>query len=753
MLKYSLLVLILAIQGQGEECPLGKYGKNCDETCSANCAPSSTDESVYCDKLTGRCSEGCKSGWHGDRCNHQCSKNCLNNVCNVQNGACSKCKEHFSGDYCETAIQGQGEECPQGKYGASCDETCSANCAPSPDKSVHCHKLTGKCSEGCNRGWHGDRCKQPCSKNCLNNVCNVQNGACSKCKEHFSGDDCETGTTPPPNLAAILTPVILILAVIAVLAAIGVIVYKRKSKKPQKHVDTEGHEGEPLNPPPEETSILATVHSAPEGQEGDSPDPPRGDPDTSAQENVETELQEQDSLHPHQVELDTQVIPTLRSAEETWITRFVRDGRVDIMRRDWPDRPPEIMLVWIKQFEQDDDVTLTESFRKLLNHIVEAVLNVGDIITVKAVLLNDSVDINIRLKRGRTPLMVVARHGHKKVFDLLVSKRVDVSLVDDDGNNILHLACQGGHVDIVKSILSKDMQNINSKGQYGRSAVMEAAWRGDKDLFDVLVRGGADLSLVDDLGNTILHLACIGKNEEIVQDIISRNIVDINTRGQHGRTSVMEATYWGMRNIDFLVSNGADLSIVDNSGNTILHVACSGGLLDMVKYVLSKKIEFINEISDGGKTPVIEAAFRGNLEMFRHLVESGGNPRVTDADGNTGLHVASKRGHLDIVKYNLSEQFVNIDDGGCGKRTPIMMAAEKGHTEVLKHLVSEKADLGLQDEGGNNILHIACMWGHLEIVKYVLSLNVIDIHVLNKRDQTAKEAAKRWGRSSVYDLF
>lgn len=44
-------------------------------------------------------------------------------------------------------------ECPSGKYGYGCKQTCSDNCIDSK-----CNKTDGKCLNGCNDGRHGDRC-------------------------------------------------------------------------------------------------------------------------------------------------------------------------------------------------------------------------------------------------------------------------------------------------------------------------------------------------------------------------------------------------------------------------------------------------------------------------------------------------------------------------------------------------------------------------------------------------------------------
>ncbi len=50
-------------------------------------------------------------------------------------------------------------------------------------------------------------------------------------------------------------------------------------------------------------------------------------------------------------------------------------------------------------------------------------------------------------------------------------------------------------------------------------------------------------------------------------------------------------------------------------------------------------------------TPTLWAAFEGNLEALSLLVGRGGDPNKCDHYGNSALHLASARGHLDCVTF------------------------------------------------------------------------------------------------------
>ncbi|XP_046348321.2 ankyrin repeat domain-containing protein 27-like [Haliotis rufescens] len=115
------------------------------------------------------------------------------------------------------------------------------------------------------------------------------------------------------------------------------------------------------------------------------------------------------------------------------------------------------------------------------------------------------------------------------------------------------------------------------------------------------------------------------------------------------------------------------------------------------------------------------------------------------------LRDASYAGNLEKVKRILS-QGVDVNCRRWGW-TPVMRAAWRGHRDVVELLVGEGADVSLVDGGGNNALHFACYRGHLETVKFVLSLHVVDIDARNNYGRTAADLARRGGHTRVLDLL
>ncbi|XP_048244340.1 uncharacterized protein LOC124130838 isoform X8 [Haliotis rufescens] len=255
-------------------------------------------------------------------------------------------------------------------------------------------------------------------------------------------------------------------------------------------------------------------------------------------------------------------------------------------------------------------------------------------------------NINSRGMHGWTAAMKAAVSGHQSVFDLLLSNQADLTLVDTDGDSLLHLACRGGNTAIVQHVLSPS--NINSRGEYGWTAVMQAAVTGHQSVFDLLVSNQADLTLVSTSGDSLLHLACQGGNTAIVQHVLSPS--NINSRGRQGYTPVMKAVFHGHQDVvDLLVQHKADLTLVDTSGDSLLHLACQGGNTAMVQHVLSPSN--INSRGRQGYTPVMKAVFHGHQDVVELLVQHKADLTLL-TDSNEDIEcVAEMGGHPTLAKY------------------------------------------------------------------------------------------------------
>ncbi|XP_046545519.1 putative ankyrin repeat protein RF_0381 [Haliotis rubra] len=384
--------------------------------------------------------------------------------------------------------------------------------------------------------------------------------------------------------------------------------------------------------------------------------------------------------------------------------------------------------------------------------LIDACRN-GDLPQVKHILSQGTANINTR-EYDRTPAMIAVNEGHREILELLVKKGSDLSQLDDDQNNILHLASKEGHLEIVKYIHSLNIIDIESRGVHGKTPIMLAALFGQTGVFVFLVEMGAHLSLLDDSAENILHLSCRGGDEKIVKYIIKLNVVDINSKQLGGKTAVSLAAASGNRAaFDNLVEMRADLLAVDVLGNSVLHLACQGGNMDIVKYAVKQNIVDINSRRADGRTPASIAAVSGHSALFQYLVKVGADMSVVDVYGDNILHSSSAGGNMDIVKYVCKQNIVDINTKAAFGETPASIAATYGHLAVLEYLVKSGANLSAVNEDGDNILHLACQGGDLDTVKYVLNLNVVDINSKGIDGYTPLMLARELEDRDVFDLL
>ena len=122
------------------------------------------------------------------------------------------------------------------------------------------------------------------------------------------------------------------------------------------------------------------------------------------------------------------------------------------------------------------------------------------------------------------------------------------------------------------------------------------------------------------------------------------------------------------------------------------------------------------------------AAYYGHLKVLKLLKNLGGEFKPS-IKGTTILHVASKKGFIDIVRYILHEaKESNFDARKANGLTPVMLAVAKNHLFIVRMLKEVGANLHLtldgKTQGGQNLLYIAAQNGHDVIVSYLLDKKI-----------------------------
>lgn len=157
---------------------------------------------------------------------------------------------------------------------------------------------------------------------------------------------------------------------------------------------------------------------------------------------------------------------------------------------------------------------------------------------------------------------------------------------------------------------------------------------------------------------------------------------------------------------------------------------------------LSSKGELVL-LLEGRRVPEM-AVEVGNLDLLRFYVDNGYNIERDYSEYRFGI-LCAKNGYIDLLRYfkTLRLPLFTRDHNGS---SPLHYAAYNGHLETIKFLISldiEENECFVKDRFGNTALHYSAAKDHLEIFKVLLE-RVDGDHIRNGAGLLAIEIAMEY---------
>ena len=146
---------------------------------------------------------------------------------------------------------------------------------------------------------------------------------------------------------------------------------------------------------------------------------------------------------------------------------------------------------------------------------------------------------------------------------------------------------------------------------------------------------------------------------------------------------------------------------------------------------------------------------QGDFNGFKKLIEDNPDSLNIMTPFGTWLHVATRQGQLEMVKY-LVQKGVDINKrGGVFDGSAINLAAAYGKIEIVKYLISKGAILDVSLARRNPLFN-AIQGGHIDIVKYLIEKG-IDIkatyEIGSLENVGAYEFAVEFGQLEIADYI
>ncbi len=203
-----------------------------------------------------------------------------------------------------------------------------------------------------------------------------------------------------------------------------------------------------------------------------------------------------------------------------------------------------------------------------------------------------------------------------------------------------------------------------------------------------------------------------------VEEILSKEDIDLNIQNERGLTALMIAAELGHeRVVESLLKHGADPNIESKNikhstwdQSTALHTAVRKGNVKLIKILYDYKADL-----DKGDwmdyTALNQAAAENNENVVQTLLKLGADPNKENELKETTLHEAARMGHTNMI-IALVTNGANIDAKGREGQTALHWAAWNGHAGLVQALLKLGADSNIQDDKYRIALDFAITRGY-----------------------------------------
>lgn len=227
------------------------------------------------------------------------------------------------------------------------------------------------------------------------------------------------------------------------------------------------------------------------------------------------------------------------------------------------------------------------------------------------------------------------------------------------------------------------------------------------------------LALNEDLSNCLM-LAARHNELDKLEEILARQLLNVNATDMFGWTALMYASYYGYSECaKQLLLAGALPDAYDNDQMSCLIWASGRGHLHCVNYLIQLGKAKVNMVDKYGTSALIWASRRGYTEIVSQLVKAGANVDSIGVSGWSALLVSVMNDHLETMKL-LLQQKPNVNTCDVHQYTPLIIASKEGRLEMVKLLVKARAFVNLTDEYGNTALIHAAKGCHSDVVDLLL---------------------------------
>lgn len=247
---------------------------------------------------------------------------------------------------------------------------------------------------------------------------------------------------------------------------------------------------------------------------------------------------------------DEEIIDFIKAGDFKTIKQLIESKIIDVNYNLDIDEyfKPTILIQAIKYkqtdiinylLENNADVNLAFGYSTPL---IEAILMHDRELARKLIDLGADVNLAAELT-GFTPLMASAILRDITITELLIEKNADIEARDDNDINALIYAVNFDNEDMVKLLLEKgaDANTVakieNEHTEISPTPLMNAAYKGNTNIINMLLENNADINYAADFGITALMMAANFNRFESAKILLENN-ADTSVTNGYGKTAL-----------------------------------------------------------------------------------------------------------------------------------------------------------------------------------------------------------------------
>jgi len=363
------------------------------------------------------------------------------------------------------------------------------------------------------------------------------------------------------------------------------------------------------------------------------------------------------------------------------------------------------------------DISLMDMIKKCDSPVIKAIYqhNLDQIIHFSS---EKSININNNFNKSNeqtgqveftfTPLILSYLLNYQDIFEFLL-EHSDINELDRYGYSIFHY-----------SVLKEDLKNIKLLIERGSNVDFKRTEWG--------------------YGHSAIDISISIGNKEITWEIINSKKIDVNEINNYEEQPIITVMKSHALNIndkliilEYLLKNGSDVNIMDNTGKSAIALAIQQNSLPIVELFVryGADIEFIDEYKN---SPLSYAIKLTSLEIVEFLIRHHTDVNYIDIFDISPLAYAIQEQYLPIIKCLIEngadEKFIiqNINKFKKQEQTMLQYSLEYGDLSIVQYLLECHGNNNFKSENEiQDIFDILFEHNYLNIFEYFIH-NIIDIN-------------------------